>query len=169
MSPIEPGASTPGTIRTACAADTESLTRLINAAFAVERVAIEGERVNRAKLEAFLRTGEFLLLEKDRQLHGCVYIEKRGERGYLGMLAVEPNRQGNGLGRFLAREAERRLLALGCRFVDLRVISARAELTAFYAKLGYRVSGTSPMPPETLLKVPCHFIHLTKTLPRARG
>lgn len=164
---MKQGDSQPATIRTACAADAESLTRLINAAFAVERVAIEGERVNQAKLDVFLQNGEFLLLEKDGELHGCVYIEKRGERGYLGMLAVAPKRQGSGLGRRLAREAEERLRALGCRFVDLRVISARAELTSFYAKLGYCASGTLPMPPETPLKVPCHFINLTKPLPQS--
>ena len=166
---MKQGTSQPETIRTAGAADAELLATLINAAFAVECAAIEGERVNHAKLEAFLRTGEFLLLERNGELHGCVYLEKRGKRGYLGLLAVEPKHQGNGLGRRLAREAEERLRELGCRCVDLRVISARAELIAFYAKLGYRQSGTSSMPSDTRLKVPCHFIHLTKALPQRIG
>jgi ribosomal protein S18 acetylase RimI-like enzyme len=154
------------TIRVGESADLDALTRLINAAFVVEQVAIEGERVNRLKVEAFLRTGRFLLLEEGPVLQGCVYVEKRGDRGYLGMLAVEPRLQGRGIGRRLAQEAEQHLSALGCRFVDLRVISARSELASFYKKLGYEETGSSPMPAMTPLKVPCHFLHFSKSLAR---
>jgi ribosomal protein S18 acetylase RimI-like enzyme len=148
----------------AAASDAEKLVKLINAAFVVEQIAIEGDRIDRAGIEKYLRTGTFLLLEESGTLLGCVYVEKRGERGYLGLLAVDPALQKRGIGRQLSAEAEKHLREAGCGVVDLRVISARAELLAFYEKLGYVVTDTSAMPAEVPLRVPCHFIHMSKNL-----
>lgn len=151
-------------IRQAGPADVEMLVSLINAAFVVEQVAIEGDRVDRQKVQTYMRTGKFLVLEDGSGVLGCVYVEKRADRGYLGLLSVDPAQQKRGLGRLLTAAAEKHLQEAGCRAVDLRVISARAELLAFYGKLGYSVIGTSPMPADAPLKVPCHFIHMSKQL-----
>lgn len=151
-------------VRLASTEDLEALVRLINAAFVVEQVAIEGDRVDRDRVQAYLRTGTFLLLEHSRSVLGCVYVEKRGDRGYLGLLSVDPAQQKKGLGRLLTAAAEKHLKETGCRAVDLRVISARDELLSFYGKLGYAVTGTSPMPAGAPLKIPCHFIHMAKPL-----
>src|SRR5262245_24250006 len=144
--------------------DVENLTRLINLAFAVEQVAIPGERIDQGKARAFLSTGVFLVLEGHSGLTGCVYAEKRGDRGYVGLLAVEPSLEGRGFGRRLMVAAEEHLKGAGCRAVDLRVISARSELLPFYRRLGYVETGTSPIPREIELKIPCHFIHMSKRL-----
>ena len=138
--------------------------RVINDAFVVEQVAIEGDRVDRERVQTYMRTGTFLLLEGGSATLGCVYVEKRGARGYLGLLSVDPAQQNRGFGRQLTAAAEKYLREQGCHAVDLRVISVRAELQSFYGKLGYAVTGTSPMPAGALLKVPCHFIHLAKSL-----
>ena len=84
-------------IRQAAADDIEALTRLINAAFVVERVVFEGDRVNVAKVRAYFGTGAFLLAEVSREVVGCVYIELEGERAHLGLLSVDPSRQGSGV------------------------------------------------------------------------
>jgi len=151
-------------LRTATIADADSLVRLINAAFVVEQIAIAGDRIDRLGVEKYLSTGRFLLLERGAALSGCVYVEKRGERGYLGLLSVDPAWQKLGLGGQLVRASEEYFRQEGCAGVDLRVISARSELLPFYEKLGYRVTGTSAMPAHAALKVPCHFIHLAKSL-----
>lgn len=166
---MTPGApSSPGKgalpVREAGAADAEALTRLINAAFAVEQVAIEGDRVDPAKVRGYMALGRFLLLEEGSALLGCVYVELRGRSGYVGLLSVAPTLQGRGFGRRLMAEAEESLRAAGCDVVDLRVISARAELLTFYGKLGYAEKGTSPMAANVPLKIPCHYIHLSKPL-----
>jgi GNAT superfamily N-acetyltransferase len=151
-------------MRLAGAADTETLVQLINAAFVVERIAIEGDRVDAAGVQKYMQAGQFLLLELDGSAAGCVYIEKRGDRGYLGLLSVGPERQKLGLGRKLADAGEQHARAQGCRAMDLRVISARQELLPFYEKLGYAVTHSSAMPAEVPLKIPCHFIHMSKDL-----
>jgi len=144
--------------------DVEDLTQLINLAFAAEQVAIPGERIDRAKTRAYLSSGAFLVLEGRTGLAGCVYAEKRGDRGYLGLLAVEPSQQGRGFGKKLLGAAEDLLRRAGCSAVDLRVVSARSELLPFYERFGYAQTGTSPIPREVELKIPCHFIHMSKKL-----
>lgn len=150
--------------RFASDADIEKLVTLINSAFVVERVAIEGDRIDRIGVRKYMATGRFLILESGDSMLGCVYLEKRGERGYLGLLAVHPAKQSRGIGRRLASEAEKSFREQGCSTVDLRVISARAELVPFYESLGFVLQGTSPMPENVPLKVPCHYVHMSKIL-----
>jgi ribosomal protein S18 acetylase RimI-like enzyme len=144
--------------------DAEKLVKLINEAFVVERVAIEGDRIDQAGVERYLGTGKFLLLESSGAFLGCVYVQKRGDRGYLGLLAVDPALQKRGIGGQLTAQAEKYLREEGCRVIDLRVISARPELLPFYEKLGYTVTHTSAMPNDAPLKIPCHFVHMSKSL-----
>jgi ribosomal protein S18 acetylase RimI-like enzyme len=151
-------------IRDAEAADVAALTLLINAAFVVEQIAIEGERVDPERVRGYMDRGKFLLLEDASLLLGCVFVELRGGRGYVGLLSVDPERQGSGLGRRLMAAAEQYFGDHGSSSVDLRIISARPELLRFYGKLGFKETGISPMPEDAPLKMACHFIHLSKPL-----
>lgn len=150
--------------RFAVEADIENLVALINAAFVVEQIAIPGDRIDRIGIQKYMGAGRFVVFEQGDSLLGCVYVETRGERGYLGLLAVHPAQHGRGIGRRLANEAESHFRNAGCRAVDLRVISARSELVAFYEKLGFAVQGTSAMAETVPLKIPCHYIHMSKNL-----
>lgn len=153
-------------VRIAAPSDAEALTRLINAAFVVESMAFDGDRVDLEGVHALMGKGTFLVTEEadDKPLPGCVYLEPRGERCYLGLLSVAPSLQGKGLGRRLVAAAEVHALSLGCRVMDLRVISPRAQLVPFYRHLHYLEAGTAPFPTEVPVKVPCHYILMTKAL-----
>jgi len=48
-----------------------------------------------------------------------VYVEIRGDRLYIGMVSVDPGRQGRGLGRALMAAAESYGRAAGCRVADI--------------------------------------------------
>ena len=151
-------------IREAEPADVAALTQLINASFVVEQIAIEGQRVDPDRVRGYLERGKFLLLEDASVLLGCVYVEQRDSHGYVGLLSVDPSRQGVGLGRRLMAAAEQYFSGQGRTTVDLRIISARPELLRFYGKLDYKETGISPMPEDAPLKMACHFIHLSKQL-----
>src|ERR1700747_602200 len=112
-------------IRPASDADVPALVRLINAAFVVEQVVFDGNRVDDLGVRAYMSGGTFLVAEDSQGLVGCVYIEARGDRSYLGLLSVQPGRQGNGYGRKLVEAAESFARQSGSRTMDLRVISAR--------------------------------------------
>lgn len=150
--------------RVAGAEDVEELARLINAAFVVEQPFIEGERIDPAGVREYLRKGKFLVAEDAAGLVGCVYVELRGERGYLGLLGVSPPRQGTGLGGKLMAAAENYFRAAGCRAIDLRIISPRTPLPAFYEHMGYAQTGTAPFATDVPVKVPCHYILMSKQL-----
>lgn len=150
--------------RVASVADAEALARLINAAFRVEQPFIEGDRINPDGVRAYMEKGKFLLAEDAEGLTGCVYVELHGDRGYLGLLGVEPQRQGTGLGRKLMDAAENFLRRAGCVAVDLRIVSARAPLPAFYRHLGYLETGSAPFAPDVPAKVPWHYILMSKSI-----
>src|SRR5229473_3209255 len=150
--------------RTADLADVEALVRLINVSFRVEQPFIERDRVDTTGVRSYMAKGKFLLAEDSSGLAGCVYVELRGNRGYLGLLGVDPSRQGTGLGRKIMDAAEKFFRQAGCVAVDLRVISARTPLPAFYRHLGYLETGTAPFAPDVPAKVPCHYILMSKTI-----
>lgn len=151
-------------IRLAHEADAEPLARLINAAFRVEQPFIAGDRTNPDSVHAYMQKGRFLLAEDSAGLAGCVYLELHGDRGYLGLLGVNPPRQGTGLGRKLMDAAENYFRKAGCHFINLRIVSARIPLPAFYRRLGYVETGTAPFAPDVPVKVPCHYILMSKSL-----
>jgi len=95
-----------------------------------------------------------------------VYVEVRGERGYFGLLSVEPALQGRGLGRLLVDAAEAQCRAVGCTAMDIRVVDVRAELPPFYRRLGYRETGSEPFSEDGAAKMPCRFIVMSKALDR---
>lgn len=150
--------------RVAADADVEALVGVINVAFRVELPFLDGQRVDREKVREFMRTGKFLLAEDAGELVGCVYVEVRKDRGYVGLLSVIPQRQGSGLGRKLMDAAENSFREAGCAGVDLRVISQRTPLPAFYRHLGYVETGTAPFAPCVPAKVPGHYILMSKSL-----
>jgi GNAT superfamily N-acetyltransferase len=151
-------------IRVAVSGDVPALVKLINAAFIVEQFVFDGDRINAEETQAFMGTGKFLVAHDSAGFAGCVYLEIRKDRGYLGLLAVDPQRQGTGLGRKLVAAAEDYFRAAGCCAVDLRVISQRTPLPPFYRRLGYVEIGTAPFSPSLQTKVPGHYIVMSKRL-----
>ena len=152
-------------IRTATSADAPRITAVINAAFRIaEGFFIDGNRIRQAEVEEMLTKGVFLLAEADNKLNGCVYVELRGERSYLGLLSVDPACQQTGLGSLLMLEAEKYCRERGSCCMDILIVSLREDLPAFYEKRGYVESGTSPFPADVPTKIPCHFINMSKPL-----
>lgn len=157
-------------IRMAGTADRDAIRRLVNQAFAVERFLKKGggDRLQEdGEFEHLWERGTFLVREDDGALAGCVYVEPRGDRAYLGLLSIEPARQGAGLGKQLNVAAEEFARRQGCRWMDLRVVSPREkQLLPIYRRLGYTVTGTQEYPAELVEKmaIPGHFILMAKPL-----
>jgi ribosomal protein S18 acetylase RimI-like enzyme len=152
-------------VRSAELADAPQITAVINAAFRIaEDFFIDGNRITQAEVEESLAKGAFLIAEANGKLNGCVYVELRGERSYLGLLSVDPTCQQSGLGSLLMFEAEKYCRERGSQCMDILIVSLREELPSFYQKRGYVESGTSPFPPDVPTKIPCHFINMSKTL-----
>lgn len=148
------------------AGDVPALVEMINAAFAVETF-LEGPRTDAARLSAAMETGEILVaISGEGQPVASVYVEPRGERVYMGLYAVDPRSQGEGLGRMLLEEAERRLRAEGIKAIDITVLNLRPELMPIYRRLGFEETGTLPFRMDQQVKpgFECHLISMTKML-----
>jgi GNAT superfamily N-acetyltransferase len=141
-----------------------ALTGLLNRAFAVENFFLVRNHVEREQVKRAAKSGTFLRMEQNGEMVGTVYCSCQGECGLLGMLAVEPKKQGLGFGRLLVQEAEQFLRRHGCHRAELRVVNLRAELLPFYRKLGYKETRLEPFPPEISVTRNCHLIRLAKYL-----
>jgi ribosomal protein S18 acetylase RimI-like enzyme len=154
-------------IRLATVADIPRLVSSINAAFIVETF-LEGTRTDVDRLSAYMLKGEVLLAEDaSGQLIGSIYTELRGERGYLGMLAIAPAHQRAGHGRTLMLAGEDYLRAKGCNAVDICVIAWRTELPPIYRRFGYVETAIEDFDPSQKLKPgtpPCRVITMSKPL-----
>jgi GNAT superfamily N-acetyltransferase len=151
-------------MRFAEASDAPVIAALVNDAFRPERFFIEADRTNPEKVGALLEKGEFLLLFWDEKLAGCVYAELRGERGYFGLLAVDPELQRTGLGAKLIAAAEDYCRSTGCRYMDLTFVNVRQELPGYYRRFGYTENGTLPFPPDQSPNRPVHLVRMSKSL-----
>ena len=151
-------------IRDANLNDAEAIARLVNAAFLVEQFFIERDRTNPEVVRGLMKKGKFLLAEDERALVGSIYVELRGERGYFGMLSIEPSRQRLGVGRRLVEAAEKYFRNAGCRWSDLKIVNVRAELQTLYRRWGYMETGTAPYDDPVPTKMPVHFILMSKPL-----
>jgi N-acetylglutamate synthase-like GNAT family acetyltransferase len=151
-------------IRTAKESDAEAIARLVNTAFLVEQFFIERDRTNPETVRSLLQKGQFLLAEDAPDLVGCIYVELRSERGYFGMLSIDPSRQRMGVGHQLVNAVEKYFREAGCKFSDMKIVNVRTELHTLYHRWGYVDTGTGIYDDPTPTKIPVHFITMSKPL-----
>ena len=158
-------------LRVARTDEAPAVAALVNAAFQVEAFFKRGDRTDAAEIRDLMQPGEFLVLDESHAagdpgtgLTACVYVRMNGNRGYFGMLSIDPRFQGRGFGRSIVAAVESYFRARGCHAVDIQVVNLREELPPFYERLGYDASGTRPFPDDGSATQPCHFIVMTKRL-----
>ena len=152
-------------IRLACPADAPGIIAVVNAAFAVETF-FEGTRTDEARMADMMSTGEFLVAEEAGQIVASIYVEASGERGYCGMLAVAPARQGSSLFRRMAKAVEDHCRERDCTHLDISVLNLRSELPPVYRRMGFVEISREEFHPSQPLKpgVEVHSIVMRKQL-----
>jgi ribosomal protein S18 acetylase RimI-like enzyme len=154
-------------IRLATPADAFSAIPMVNEAFAVVTF-LDGTRTDEQRMAKLMQKGEFLIAADNDsgRIVAFVYTEKRGERGYFGMLAVDPSCQGIGLGRKMVDAAEEHCRESGCKHIDITVLSRRSVLVPYYRNLGYEETGTEEFRPSRPINdgIACHCIVMSKAL-----
>jgi ribosomal protein S18 acetylase RimI-like enzyme len=159
--------------------DIPELDRLVNSAYrgesskkgwTTEADLLGGLRTDEDALRTMLQNPNVTILtyKESEQLLGCVYLEKKGNDLYLGMLTVSPEAQANGIGKQLLSAAEQVALNQHYRAITMTVISQRHELIAWYNRRGYQPTGeTQPFPDDPrfgLPTQPLEFIVMEKVL-----
>ncbi len=121
--------------------------------------------------------GEILILEDAGKVVATAMLGQDGHRGWVYYVAVEPDRQGQNLGRRIIAAAEERLQAVGVPKVHLMVRGSNAQAVGFYQRLGYllepitnmsrRLDGT-PLPVGHQMndeKVIVTYLEMTERVP----
>jgi len=148
--------------RPAVAADAAAVNALVNSGYrgegskrgwTTEADLLGGQRTDEDEIRALVAAKDSrveLASAPDGALIGCAHLEREADGScYLGMLTVDPARQGGGLGKAIMERAEAVAREWGCPRMRITVISARAELLAFYERRGYRRTGkTEPFPED---------------------
>ena len=100
----------------------------------------------RAVYQDLLSSGCFHLWEVDGELAGFYkatrYAGRARHVAMLGTVAVDPRRQGQGVGQAMLLDAIHRLRADGVRRVELHAESDNVQGLRFYKKLGFVHEGT---------------------------
>jgi GNAT superfamily N-acetyltransferase len=161
-------------VRAASPPDAPAIAELINRASRIEDLYLFGDRTTEAEVREKMASpgGAFLLVdsgEVEGAPAGAAFVAVRGERGYVGPVAVDPGWQGRGLGKRLIAAAESYCRERGCAWLDLDVLSTRDELPPFYESLGFAVTGAAPYPKPGRLRQDAHLVVMTKRLDGTPG
>ncbi len=133
--------------------DVEPVVGLVNSAYrgessrrgwTTEADLLGGQRTDAQEITALLQSPDSLLVlgYGDGQLLACFHLQHEHEAVSLGLFAIEPARQGEGLGRQCLSHAEslaRQHWLAGT--MRMTVISERSELIAYYQRKGYQLTG----------------------------
>lgn len=151
MSPIR--------FRDASSADVTAVVALVESAYrgdtsregwTTEADLLDGRRTGVEDVAACIERSRshVLLAERDGELVACAHVADEDGAGYFGMFSVQPQLQGQGIGKAVLEEAERIVREeLGMPAMRMTVIDLRQELIAFYERRGYRRTGiTKPFP-----------------------
>lgn len=88
-------------------------------------------------------------------IEGCVFLQKKDKRLYLGMFSVSPATQGKGIGKKILSTADEYARSQNCSSIYMTVISVRKELITWYEKNGYSQTGEMvPFPVDERYGVP---------------
>jgi len=168
-------------ISTAVLADIPDLINLLNCAYrgeaskkgwTTEANLLKGnQRMDRETLTEHMGRQDALILKylgTENDIQGCIFLQKKNNSMYLGMLAVSPDQQAKGIGKKLLAAADEHARSMNCNALHMTVISAREELIAWYVRHGYRATGERmPFSPEEKFGIPMQpleFIVLERKL-----
>ncbi|KAK6065371.1 murein transglycosylase [Seiridium cupressi] len=160
-------AETTLTFRHATRNDTEILLPLIHSAYrgeertgwTTEADLVGGDRIDTSGLVEKIEAPDSVILvvtDKQDALVACCEVLWRAdqEAGYFGLFAVDPKRQGGGVGRqVLAYAEEYARQQWGACKMEMCVIWLREEIIAYYQRRGYRKTGEQrPFPHEYIAR-----------------
>lgn len=131
----------------------KAISEFVNSAFrgetskkgwTTEADLLDGQRTDPKSLEVVLKDekNSVLLFLLKNELLGCVLLQKRIDRAYLGMLTVKPERQDSGIGKVILKTAEDWVVTNWNTYkIEMTVIQKRIELIAWYERRGYKWTG----------------------------
>lgn len=140
--------------KTATIEDAQAVAILVNSAYRPtgdikgwthESELILGERTNIEQVCSLFRDNSYVLVAVENgNIVVCVHVEIHGLCAHIGMLATSPDIQGLGYGKQMLAYAENFASKnFSVTKYEMKVLSARKELLAFYIRRGYITTDTT--------------------------
>lgn len=130
---------------------------------------VEGDRIHYDQVKHLINDGSTLfVMFKNKELIGCVHVQKQVECCYIGMLTIHPKVQNMGMGKDILKLVEEYSIKnYSINIFKMSVLSVRKELIHFYERRGYKLTGESePYPFQANVGTPLssaiHVLHLKK-------
>jgi GNAT superfamily N-acetyltransferase len=133
--------------------DTPELNVLVNSAYrgetsklgwTTEANLLDGTRIDEETLSGYFNDPNITILkhaEENGQITGCLYLEVKHPKLYVGMFSVSPLLQNKGIGRLLLQAAENYAKQINCDTLAITVINTRHELISWYERRGFKATG----------------------------
>lgn len=161
-------------------ADMEHITNIVNRVYAASEKGLwlDGQaRTTAEEIVEFTSSGEMAVARSMGQIVGCIRVRTLDhETREFGMLAVDDEYQGNGIGRELIRFAEQKCQKENLRKMQLELLvpqegshPAKVILENWYTRIGYYPIHTETVEalfPKLahMLAIPCKFVVFQKEL-----
>jgi GNAT superfamily N-acetyltransferase len=155
------------------ATDVPELNLLVNSAYrgetskkgwTTEAHLLDGIRIDEETLNSYFDDPGITILKNiddSGRITGCVYLEVRLPKLYVGMFSVSPELQAKGTGRELLLAAEAYAKKVNCNTLTMTVISTRLELISWYERRGFKATGeTQPFHDGKKFGIPKQHIEL---------
>jgi ribosomal protein S18 acetylase RimI-like enzyme len=139
--------------RLAKTADAPQIVALVNSAYrgessragwTTEAELLDGVRTHDDEIAGLIDMPRSLILIGlvGEEIIASVHLQLVSDAAFLGMFAVKPTGQANGVGKAMMAEAEAMVIReWSAKKILMDVISVRAELIAFYERRGYSRTG----------------------------
>ena len=161
------------------------LTALVNVVYAEAESGLwadGGARTDPGEVGDMIAAGQIAVARDDGGVVGCVRVHQLDDRtGEFGLLAADPARRGEGIGRDLVRYAEDVSRERGLDVMQLELLVPREWshpskefLHGWYTRIGYRPVRTVRIEESyphlvSLLAAPCDFVVYHKQLAGSAG
>ncbi len=140
--------------------DLDEVVELVNVAYrtqsarawTTEHAFVEGQRISKNQLKMMLQEPNFELFVgefESNQPIACIGLSNQKNSVEIGTFAIHPNFQNFGYGRTMLDFAEVHILKNHPAVTEILmyVLDIRTELTAYYQRRGYKLTGgTAPYP-----------------------
>jgi ribosomal protein S18 acetylase RimI-like enzyme len=158
VSPPRPHRSSDISLRPATAADVPRLTALVRVAYVhyVERLGGPPRPMTDDYADV-VRTHQVIVAERSGEVLGLIVLGVGDEGFFVDNVAVDPSRQGTGVGKALLEHAELAARDAGFDSIYLYTHERMVENLALYARIGYAEYDRRPLGEACLVYLRKHL------------
>ncbi len=138
------------TLKAACLDDLVAIHNLVNLAYrgeqgwTTEAGFVAGNRVGTKEIQGYLDSSNahLFIAKHNSELIACICIEQEESGVQIGLFAVQPSLQGQGVGKDILSQVEQyAATTLNIKKYTMYVLSGRDDLIDFYQRRGYIRTG----------------------------